>query len=75
MRKGITTIYGLDLLGFNNKDMTKVASSIKKKFGCASYVKEIEGIHVIEIQGDKTVETKNILINEYNIPNNKISVL
>ena len=75
MRKGITTIYGLDLLGFNNKDMIKVASSIKKKCGCASYVKEIEGIHVIEIQGDKIIEAKNILVNEYNVLSNKISVL
>ena len=75
MRKGITTIYGLDLMGFNDKDMNKIASSIKKKLGCAAYVKEIEGIHCIEIQGNKTVDAKNILINEYNIPNNKVFVL
>jgi len=75
MRKGITTIYGLDSLGFDNKDMNKIASSIKKKFGCASYVKEIEGIRVIEIQGNKIVDAKNILVNEFDIPNNKVSVL
>ena len=75
MRKGITTIYGLDLLGFIDKDMNKIASFIKKKCGCASYVKEIEGIHVIEIQGDKTIDAKNILINEFNVSANKIAVL
>ena len=75
MRKGVTTIYGLDIMGFNDKEMNKIASSIKKKFGCAAYVKEIEDNHVIEIQGDKSNDARNILINEYNIPNNKVSVL
>jgi translation initiation factor 1 (eIF-1/SUI1) len=75
MRKGITTIYGLDIMGFNEKEMNKIASSIKKKFGCASYVKEIEGVVIIEIQGNKTDETKELLVNDFNISVNKISVL
>lgn len=75
MRKGITTIYGIDLFGFKINDMTKIATSIKKKFGCASYVKEVDGVNVIEIQGNKSTETKDLLVNDYNIPSNKIYVL
>ncbi len=75
MKKGLTTIYGLESLGYDNKTMNSIASSIKKKLGCASYVKSIEGNNVIEIQGDKKVEAKNILINEYSVPVHKVSVL
>ena len=75
MKKGITTIYGLDIMGFNEKEMNKMASTIKKKFGCASYIKEIEGNIIIEIQGNKTDETKDLLINNFDIPMNKISIL
>ena len=74
MKKGITTIYGLDSMGFYD-DMTKIASTIKKKCGCASYIKMIDGMNVIEIQGNKSNEAKNILVNDYNILNNKIFVL
>jgi translation initiation factor 1 (eIF-1/SUI1) len=75
MKKGLTTVYGLHLFDFTNKEMETLASIIKKKQGCAAYVKEIEGNCVIEIQGNKTIEIKNILINQFNISNTKISLL
>ena len=75
MKKGLTTIYGLSEMGYTDKDMNKMATIIKKKCGCASYVKEVDGLIVIEIQGDKTEESKNILMKEFNIEAKKINAL
>jgi density-regulated protein DRP1 len=71
-RKGITTIIGLQTFDI---DLNKMAAQIKKKFGCASYVKEVEGQTVIEIQGDKTGDIYEILIKDYKISPKKISSL
>lgn len=71
-KKGLTSVIGLDAFGFDQEKMKALAKVIQKKHGCASYVKTVEGVVVVEAQGNKVSEISAMLIKDHNISPKKI---
>lgn len=74
-RRMITSVFGMDLFGFNLKDLSK---DWRKRFSCGAGVRAAEeGKHqdCIEIQGNVVDQLAEMLITKYNIPKESVYML
>ncbi|KAG5502770.1 hypothetical protein JKF63_04537 [Porcisia hertigi] len=74
-RRMITSVFGMDLFGFNLKD---TARDWRKRFSCGAGVRAAEeGSHqdCIDIQGNVADQLAEMLITKYNIPKGSVYMM